>query len=78
MKKTFCYLQTPRELIRAEKILLDADIDVVIRPAPEPIFGLCSMAIDVENTDLVFIVSLLEAAGLKLTINETGEDEDEE
>ena len=29
MVKTFCYLQTPRDLIKAEKILLDAGIEVL-------------------------------------------------
>ena len=64
MVKSFCYLQTPRDLIKAEKILMDAGIEVVIRPAPEPVFGVCNMAIDIEDNDKVYIVSLLEAAGL--------------
>jgi len=70
MKKTFCYLPTPRELIKAEKILLDADIEVIVRPSPDHIFGLCGMAIDVNDNDIGYIVSLLEAAGLKITIKE--------
>jgi len=70
MVKSFCYLQTPRDLIKAEKILMDAGIEVVIRPAPERVFGTCNMAIDVEDNDKVYIVSLLEAAGLVVTIKD--------
>ena len=70
MVKSFCYLQTPRDLIKAEKILLDAGIEVVVRPAPEPVFGVCNMAIDVEDKDKSYIISLLEAAGLVATIKE--------
>lgn len=70
MVKSFCYLQTPRDLIKAEKILLDAGIEVVVRPAPEPVFGVCNMAIDIEDNDKVYIVSLLEAAGLVVKIKD--------
>lgn len=68
MAKTFCYLQTPRDLIKAEKILLDAGIEVIVRPAPEPVFGVCNMAIDVDDDKKDEIISLLEAAGLLVTI----------
>lgn len=70
MLRSFCYLQTPRDLIKAEKILLDAGIEVVVRPAPEPVFGVCSMAIDIEDKDKIHIISLLESAGLVVTIKE--------
>lgn len=73
MIKTLCYLQTPRDLIKAEKVLLDAGIEVVIRPAPEPVFGVCNMAIDIEDNDKVYIVTLLEAAGLPVKIKEIKE-----
>lgn len=73
MKKKLCYLKTPRDLIKAEKILLDAGIEVLIRPAPEAVFGLCNMAIDIKNNDEVYIVTLLEAAGLPVIIKETEE-----
>ena len=71
MIKSFCYLKTPRDLIKAEKILSDAGIDVIVRPAPEPIFGVCNMAIDIRDNDKVYIVSLLEAAGLVVLIKES-------
>ena len=70
MLKSFCYLQTPRDLIKAEKILMDAGIEVVVRPAPEPVFGVCNMAIDIEDNDKVYIVSLLEAAGLMVKVKD--------
>lgn len=70
MLKSFCYLQTPRDLIKAEKILLDAGIEVVVRPAPEPVFGVCNMAIDIENNDKSYIISLLESAGLIVAVKE--------
>lgn len=70
MVKSFCYLQTPRDLIKAEKILLDAGIEVVVRPAPEPVFGVCNMAIDIEGHDREHIISLLEAAGLIVVIKD--------
>ena len=71
MTKSFCYLKTPRDLIKAEKILSDAGIEVIVRPAPEPIFGVCNMAIDIEDNDKVYIVSLLEAAGLVVLIKDS-------
>ncbi len=70
MSKTFCYLQTPRDLIKAEKILLDAGIEVVVRPAPEPVFGVCNMAIDMDKDKTEEIIHLLEKAGLMVTIKE--------
>ena len=42
-----------------------------MRPAPEPIFGVCNMAIDIKDNDKVYIVSLLEAAGLVVLIKES-------
>ena len=66
MVKSFCYLQTPRDLIKAEKILMDAGIEVVVRP----VFGVCNMAIDIEDNDKVYIVSLLEAAGLMVKVKD--------
>lgn len=71
MNKSFCYLKTPRDLIKAEKILADAGIEVIVRPAPEPIFGVCNMAIDIKDNDKVYIVSLLEAAGLVVLIKDS-------
>ena len=71
MTKSFCYLKTPRDLIKAEKILSDAGIEVIVRPAPEPIFGVCNMAIDIKYNDKVYIVSLLEAAGLVVLIKDS-------
>lgn len=70
MSRSYCYLQTPRDLIKAEKILLDAGIEVIVRPAPEPVFGVCNMAIDIEDKDKLHIISLLESAGLVLTIKD--------
>lgn len=71
MSKRYCYLQTPRDLIKAEKILLDANIEVTIRPVKEPIFGLCNMAIEInKGEDIVYIVSILEAAGMLVTIKD--------
>ncbi|WP_295155734.1 putative Se/S carrier-like protein [uncultured Brachyspira sp.] len=71
MSRTFCYLQTPRDLIKAEKILLDAGIEVIVRPAPEHIFGVCNMAIDIDDYKKEDIIFLLESAGLLVTIKDT-------
>ena len=71
MTKSFCYLKTPSDLIKAEKILSDAGIEVIVGPAPEPIFGVCNMAIDIKDNDKVYIVSLLEAAGLVVLIRDS-------
>ena len=70
MVKSFCYLQTPRDLIKAEKILMDAGIEVVVRTEPEPVFGVCNMANDIEDNDKVYIVSVLEAAGLMVKVKD--------
>lgn len=86
MSKRYCYLQTPRDLIKAEQILLDAGIEVTIRPVKEAVFGLCNMAIEIDKgEDIVYIVSILEAAGMLVTIKDDDdndsnlyEDDDEE
>ena len=59
MNKIYCYLKTPREIIKAEKILLEANIEVVIRPSTEKIFGVCSMAIEIDSKNKERVLELL-------------------
>ncbi len=59
MSKVYCYLKTPREIIKAERILLDSNIELVIRPSLEKIFGVCSMAIEINLEDKEKVIDLL-------------------
>lgn len=70
MKKMFCYLQTPRELIKAEKILIESNIKVAVRPAIHNVFGVCNMALEVGESDLGLAIQLLEASDLLVLVRE--------